>query len=77
MRPCDGHAVFDPHELREHVRPPNDGNAEIAGLHDLWIVRADRGRRDHHIRAVHIVTAVTDIDAHPHRRQALCIGAFA
>src|ERR1700730_13226389 len=76
MRPGDGDAVLEAHELREHFRAANDGYAFLSRGHELRILSLD-GRRDHDdLRRAEVFRAMTDIDKRAFAAQSQHIGAL-
>src|SRR5262249_23100882 len=61
------HALFQPHDLREHFRAANHRHAALARSHDLRIGVLDGRGRDHEVRLPHVgrVVAVRDARAEP------------
>ena len=76
MRAGDRHALLEPHEFREHFRPPHDGNAPRARRGDLRIVALDGRRDDDHRGCAEIGLVVADMNRRALLAQALDAGVF-
>src|SRR5579859_2134172 len=52
-------AIFEPHELRQHFRPLDDGDFALPCLDHFRVLLIDRGASDHDPRANYIGGGVT------------------
>ena len=77
MRAGHGHALFQPHQLGQHLGPANDGNAPRPRLDHFGIIALHGGRNDDHRRAAEIGLVMADEDGRALLAQALDVGVVA
>ena len=76
MRPGDGDALLEAHELGEHFRAANDGQAFLPRGNEFGIVALDRGRDHDDLRRAEMFRAMADMDARAFAAQSQHIGAL-
>ena len=67
----DGDAVLEPHELGEHLRPRDDGDAALARHLHLDVVGGDGGRVDDHVGALDVGGLMAGEDLGPQALEPL------
>ena len=71
VRAGDGDAVLHAHQLGEHLGPRNHRDPVQARLANLRVFVVDRARVHDHVRPVHVLGTVPDVDPHAEAFQIL------
>ena len=56
------YTISKTHELAQHLCPRHDGNTQLTGDDDLWVIGGDRVGSDHHIGAPNMACIVAQPD---------------
>src|SRR5262249_17690368 len=71
VRPSDGDAVLQPHQLGQHLGARDHRNLAPDGLDDLRVVGSHRRRNDYDLRVADVFSIVAFEDLRPHPPQSL------
>ena len=74
MHSGDGNAVFQAHQLGQHLGALDHGNVQPARFGHFGIVGRDRGTGDHDFRAGHVFRAMSLESCRAQSDQPLCNG---